>query len=187
MAMGRGVANGVWPINSSAAAASRSSCTRTAATPSGISGKRATRWSPIRKMALTVPGLDTATIRRCCHCGNCSATRVRTISGVTANWPGCICTAAALHAPLLSTTRFSGSVTPTRRLRESDRQSVVYVVAEVQIGVGVGAGRRHLVPADHRAPGVGTRPTETQAQQENREQINNRWSSQIPRLDRWRP
>jgi arsenate reductase len=34
----------------------------------------------------------------------------------------------------------------SRRLRESDRQSVVYVVAEVQIGVGVGAGRRHLVP-----------------------------------------
>lgn len=88
---------------------------------SGSSGKRATNCSPMRKMAFTVPGLGTAWMCSCCHCGNCSATSVRTARGETDNWPGCISTPAASHPRLSSTTDFrSRNVTNVARRECAD-------------------------------------------------------------------
>ena len=97
------------PASSRAAAASHSRCRRTGPGSPGARERRAARWLPTRKMALTVPAESTGLMARARHWGNCVATNSRTVLGEMASWPGCMSTPAASRVPLFSCNRLSAA------------------------------------------------------------------------------
>ena len=96
MAAGSGTGNRVAAASSRAAAASDSSARRAASGSAPRSGKRAASPSPMRKMALTVPGEATRRTGSPRHRGNWPAMRSLTSSADTGSSPACMAMAASV-------------------------------------------------------------------------------------------
>jgi hypothetical protein len=93
-----GTGNRVEAASSLAAAASDSSARRTAAGSVPCKGNRAASRSPMRKMALTVPGEATRLTGRSRHRGNCAPTRSRTTAAEIGSSPACMDMTASFPA-----------------------------------------------------------------------------------------